>query len=552
MTTCSITDSWSRSTALPDSRPCVAAAKMRVAPASFTTLAPAQSVPAVSIMSSIRIAARPSTSPIRKRDLGLVVVGALLGEDGQGRAEALGEVVRELRAAGVGRDDDQLLGELALVDALAEVVDEHRQRGHVVDRDPEEALHLAGVQVHGQHAVDAGGVEQVGDQAGRDRLARRRLLVLARVAVPGDDGGDAVRGGELGRVDHDQQLHEAVVHRPAGGLHEEDVGAAHALLEAHVDLAVGEGLEGRRRRGRCRGAPAMRWPRSWLERPANTIRRFESSRSMLVLTAPPSFALPRPAPRGGRLRREPLDHRLARPGDAERAVGDVLGDDRPRPGHRVVADGHGRDEDAVGARLHARADPRAVLAEAVVVGGDVAGADVGALADVGVADVGEVRHLGARADDALLDLDVGAGPRAGPQVGCPGAGRRTGRPDVVGERRAPTRWALTTVQRSPTTVSVMTTSGPMLQPSPTTGRAAQVRAGPQHGVAPDGRPRRQVDGRGSGIVTPGDHQLVAQAALQGGLARGEVDAVVDAGRGLGVVGDARDDGPSSASSASVR
>ena len=41
----------------------------------------------------------------------------------------------------------------------------------------------------------------------------------------------------------------------------------------------------------------MRWPRSWLERPANTIRRFESSRSMLVLTRRPPSPLPRPAPR---------------------------------------------------------------------------------------------------------------------------------------------------------------------------------------------------------------------------------------------------------------
>ena len=47
---------------------------------------------------------------------------------------------------------------------------------HVVDRDAEEALHLARVQVHRDHAVDTGRLEQVGDEAGRDRLARRDFL----------------------------------------------------------------------------------------------------------------------------------------------------------------------------------------------------------------------------------------------------------------------------------------------------------------------------------------------------------------------------------------
>jgi hypothetical protein len=36
------------------------------------------------------------------------------------------------------------------------------------------------MQVHREHPVDAGGLEQVGDEARSDRLARPRLLVLAR------------------------------------------------------------------------------------------------------------------------------------------------------------------------------------------------------------------------------------------------------------------------------------------------------------------------------------------------------------------------------------
>ena len=68
-------------------------------------------------------------------------------------------------------------------------------------------------------------------------------------------------------------------------------------------------------------------------------------------------------------------------------------------------------------------DPRAVLGDAVVVGEDRAGPDVGALTDLGVADVAEVGHLGALADLRVLGLHEGADLAAGPE---PGAGPQVG------------------------------------------------------------------------------------------------------------------------------
>jgi hypothetical protein len=53
----------------------------------------------------------------------------------------------------------------------------------VVDRAVEEALDLRGVQVDGHQPVGAGGLEQVGDQPGGDRLAAAVLLVLPGVGV---------------------------------------------------------------------------------------------------------------------------------------------------------------------------------------------------------------------------------------------------------------------------------------------------------------------------------------------------------------------------------
>ena len=137
----------------------------------------------------------------------------------------------------------------------------------------EEALDLAGVQIHREHAVDARGLEHVGHQARGDRLARRRLLVLARVREPRHDGGDALGRGQARRVDHDQELDQVVVARARAGLDQEDVGAAHRLVEAHVRLGVRERLERRRRRSATPSSSAMRSARSMLERPAKSIMR---------------------------------------------------------------------------------------------------------------------------------------------------------------------------------------------------------------------------------------------------------------------------------------
>ena len=113
------------------------------------------------------------------------------------------------------------------------------------DWDVEEALDLALVQVNGDHLVDAGGLEEVCDEARGDRLARSGLAVLAGVAVVGDDGGELAARGALGRIGHDQGLHDQVVDVGAGhGLDKEDVVAADRLGEARVGLAVGELLGG--------------------------------------------------------------------------------------------------------------------------------------------------------------------------------------------------------------------------------------------------------------------------------------------------------------------
>src|SRR3954468_22928581 len=103
---------------------------------------------------------------------------------------------------------------------------------------------------------------------------------------------------------------------------------------------------------------------------------------------------------------------------SQRVGRDVVGDHRPRRSPGAVADRDRRDEDIMRAGVDVSSDRRSLLAGAVVVGGDGAGADVRVLADLGVADVGQVGHLGALSDHRVLDLDKGAGLGALEQDGA--------------------------------------------------------------------------------------------------------------------------------------
>ncbi len=85
-------------------------------------------------------------------------------------------------------------------------------------------------------------------QLRRDRRPRRaRPPVLARVAEIRHHRRDARRRGAPARVRHHQQLHQLVVRRRAGRLHDEDVAPAHVLHQLDVHLAVAEAAH--------RGAP---------------------------------------------------------------------------------------------------------------------------------------------------------------------------------------------------------------------------------------------------------------------------------------------------------
>ena len=143
-----------------------------------------------------------------------------------------GQPLRYLHSAGVRRDDHEI-GDPEL---LLEVVLQERQRREVIEGEVEEPLDLTAVQIDGDHPIGSGRREEVRHELRRDRLARQRLLVLPRVAVVRDDGGDALGRRALHRVDHHELLHDGLVDRRAVRLDHEHIGATDAVVGAHVDL----------------------------------------------------------------------------------------------------------------------------------------------------------------------------------------------------------------------------------------------------------------------------------------------------------------------------
>jgi hypothetical protein len=114
-------------------------------------------------------------------DLGFAGALAALVDDGQRRVDALGERAGAHHAADVRRDDHDVVE----LEMLLDVAHHDRRAVEIVDRNVEEALNLAGVQIDRQHAVGAGAGDEIGDELGRDRRAGPGFAVLPGIAEIG-------------------------------------------------------------------------------------------------------------------------------------------------------------------------------------------------------------------------------------------------------------------------------------------------------------------------------------------------------------------------------
>ena len=172
--------------------------------------------------------------------LGNASAFAPLVDDGEVGVQAGGDRACPHHAADIGGDDHQVAPGIAFLDVLGE----EGGCDQVIDRNIEEALDLAGMQIHCQHAVGACLGDQVGHQLGRNRRARAALPVLPGIAKIGDHRRHPPRTGTAQRVERDQQLHQVVIGRKAGGLDDEDILATNIFMELDEDLHIGEAPDG--------------------------------------------------------------------------------------------------------------------------------------------------------------------------------------------------------------------------------------------------------------------------------------------------------------------
>ena len=120
----------------------------------------------------------------------------------------------------------------------------------MIHRDVEKSLDLGRVKIHGKDPVGAGGGDEIRHQLGGNRIPRLGLAILARIAHVGDHGRDAGGGGALESVDHDEQLHQMIVDRLAGGLHHEYVRPTHGFVDGNRNFTVAEGRDLRLSQGK--------------------------------------------------------------------------------------------------------------------------------------------------------------------------------------------------------------------------------------------------------------------------------------------------------------
>ena len=146
-----------------------------------------------------------------RRDHHLVVGEALFVAGSHWKSK---EPRQQRRLFGVAevRGHDDVVAEVA----SAVVVGDDAKCREMIHRHGEEPVDLRGVEVHRQHPVDAGGDQQVGDEAASQGDAGCVLLVGTGVGVVRDHRRDLRRRRASGRVDHQQQFHQMLL----GGRHE--------------------------------------------------------------------------------------------------------------------------------------------------------------------------------------------------------------------------------------------------------------------------------------------------------------------------------------------
>ena len=175
----------------------------------------------------------------------LVGLLAALINDGKTHMDFCRESTGSGNGADIGGNHNELIVvKLVFGETVQEIIDEGGAAKQMVQRNIEEALDLSGMEVHGQNAVGTGGGDHVGHQLCGDGVTALGLAVLTGVAKIGDNRSDTTGAGTAASIDHNQQFHQMVVNRLAGGLDQKNVGATNGFFQRNGSFTVGKGLDG--------------------------------------------------------------------------------------------------------------------------------------------------------------------------------------------------------------------------------------------------------------------------------------------------------------------
>ena len=172
-------------------------------------------------------------------DFGYIGFLAALVNNRKRAADAGGKIAGTGNRAEVGGNHDIIIAVVA--HSVFQERRENRSAQQVIHGNVEEALNLRCVQIHGKDPVGSGGGDQISHQLCRNRVAGLGLTVLAGIAEVRNNRGDTGGRSTLHRVDHDEQLHDVVVYRRAGRLHNKTVRAANRFKQRHGNFPVAKG-----------------------------------------------------------------------------------------------------------------------------------------------------------------------------------------------------------------------------------------------------------------------------------------------------------------------
>src|SRR5437868_8495245 len=98
------------------------------------------------------------------------------------------------------------------------------------------------MKVDRQNTLSTSGGDQIRYELCGDRNTRTVFLVRPRITEVRDHRSHSFRRGPSKSIDHHQKLHQVLVGRRAGRLHDEDVSSAYVLADLEIELAIGKPL----------------------------------------------------------------------------------------------------------------------------------------------------------------------------------------------------------------------------------------------------------------------------------------------------------------------